>query len=234
MFKGKGLLTAAKILMLGLMIQPVMADEAPLTYDRVNLSANASMEVENDTLVAVLYAQRESEAATEAAEQVNRDVTWAVALAKQEPDIKVQTLDYRTNPRYRKQVLTGWQVRQSMRLESRDSARLSQLVGALQERLAVSNISYTVSSERRQEAEESLISEAITRFKARARQIASELEWPGYRLVRMDVNTGGMPVIARPRVSMAMEMAAAPPPALEAGTQQLQVSVSGMIERRVD
>lgn len=232
MYKGKELLSAAMLLLCWLLVAPLMAEEAPLTYDRVNLSANASAEVDNDTLVAVLYAQRESRVATEAAEQVNRDVGWAVQLAKKESAIKVQTLDYRTNPVYRKQILTGWQVRQSLRLESRDSARLSQLVGTLQERLAVSNIFYTVSRERRQEAEEALISEAIERFQARARQISTELMRPGYRLVQMNVNTGGMPVTARPRVAMAMESMAAPPPTLEAGTQELQVSVSGTIELR--
>jgi predicted secreted protein len=102
----------------------------------------------------------------------------------------------------------------------------------LQERLAVSSISYNVSPERRREAEKTLISEAIARFKGRAEQIALELDRPGYRLVRMDVNTGDAPIVARPMLSMAMAEGRAAPPTLEAGTQDLQVTVSGTIELR--
>jgi predicted secreted protein len=212
-----------------LWVAPALAGDTLLTYDRVNLSAMASGEVENDTLVAVLYAQQEGKVAARAADEVNRAVSWAVAKAKGEAGIKAQTLDYRTNPVYRQQLLTGWQVRQSLRLESRDSAGLSQLVGDLQERLAVANISYAVSPERRQEAEAGLISEAIARFKERARQIASELERPGYRLVQMEVNTAGEGVVPPQMRAMTMEMAAAPP-TLEAGSQRLQATVTGTIE----
>ena len=39
--------------------------DTPLTYDRINLSVSAGSDVENDTLVAVMYAQQEgSDAAT--------------------------------------------------------------------------------------------------------------------------------------------------------------------------
>lgn len=229
MFNGNTRLLGAIMLLGWLQVPWAFAGDTLLTYDRVNLSATASDEVDNDTLVAQLYAQQEGKQAARAAEQVNRDVTWAVDKAKRESGIKVQTEGYRTNPVYRQQLLTGWQVRQSLRLESRDSARLSQLVGQLQERLAVSGISYAVSPERRQEAEAALISVAIERFKERARQIAAELERPGYRLVQMDVNTSGQGVVPPPMRSMAMEMAVAAP-TLEAGTQKMKVTVSGTIE----
>lgn len=211
-------------------IQPLVADERPLTYDRVDLSVSASAEVENDTLVAVLYAQREGQDAGELASAVNADVAWAVDRAKKTPGIKVQTLAYRTDPIYRKQLLSGWRVRQSLRLESLDGPKLSKLVGTLQQRLALTNISYMISPDGRQEAEGKLISEAISRFKARARQVVSELERPGYRLVHMGVNTAGMPHRPQPMRGMAMEMAAPVAPTLEAGTQRVQVTVSGTIE----
>jgi len=221
---------AGPLLLLFAVAQPLMADEGPLTYDRVDLSVSASAEVENDTLVAELYAQREGQDAAELASAVNGDVAWAVGLAKKSPGIKVQTLAYRTDPIYRKQVLTGWRVRQSLRLESRDGAKLSQLVGTLQQRLAVSNISYMISPDGRQEAEGELISEAITRFKERAKQVVSELERPGYRLVHMGVNTAGVPYRPQMMRGMAMAEAASVAPTLEAGSQRVQVTVSGTIE----
>ena len=54
-----------------------VADETPLTYDRVRLSGTASSEVANDTLVAVLYAQREGQDAAPLAGEVNAAVSTA-------------------------------------------------------------------------------------------------------------------------------------------------------------
>ncbi|HEC15056.1 MAG TPA: DUF541 domain-containing protein [Sedimenticola sp.] len=224
-------LQTAALMSLCLFIAPVFADGKALTYDRINLDADASEEVQNDTLVAVLYMQKEGRSTVRLAKEVNRELAWAVRLAKDVPGIKVQTLDYRTTPIYQKRARTGWRVRQSLRLESRDAVRLSQLVGELQERLAVGNIAYTISPERRRQAENRLISRAIAAFKERARLIAAELDQPAYRLVRMDVNTSGQPF--RPRImGAAMEMKAASAPTLEAGAQRVRVSVSGTIELR--
>jgi predicted secreted protein len=210
----------------------VAADEDTLTYDRINLGVSAGREVENDTLVAVLYAQEEGNSAAQLADQVNRRIESAVKKAKQTPGIKVQTLDYSTNPVYRKQVLTGWRVRRSIRLESRDSAVLGELIGALQERLSVSNISYTVSPERRKQVEETLISEAITAFTKRAKRVSGELNRPGYRLVEMRINSAGPPIRPRMMRTMAAEGVSfsAAPPVIEAGTQRLEISINGTIE----
>ncbi|VAX06665.1 hypothetical protein MNBD_GAMMA26-427 [hydrothermal vent metagenome] len=221
----------AAILLLYSFGTPLFAGDAPLTYDRINLSANASDEVENDTLVVQLYAQEEGRNAAHLAKQVNQDVAWAVKRAKGQPGIKVQTLDYRTSPTYRKQERSGWRVRQSLRLESQDAVGLSQLLGELQQRLAVGNISYKVSPDRRKEAEAQLISRAIGAFKERARLIADELGQPAYRLVRMDVNTSGRGMQPRMMRAEAMYMEGKmQAPSLEAGTQMVQVTVNGTIE----
>ena len=123
-------------LVIPLLLLPVCqlawADEQPLTYDRISLSASASVQVENDTLVAVLYAQREGRDPAKLADEVNQHVRWAVDQAKQAAGITLKTLDYHTSPVYRDGKLSAWRVRQSIRLESTDSAQLSTLIGALQ------------------------------------------------------------------------------------------------------
>jgi predicted secreted protein len=209
---------------------PALAHDAPLTYDRINLSASAGEEVENDTLVAMLYAQREGNNASQLAEQVNRSIKSAVAKAKQSGGIKVQTQGYSTNPIYRKQVLTGWRVQQSIRLESKDSAALSELIGELQKELAVSNISYTISPERRKQVEGELISKGIAAFTQRAQQVTKDLGRQQYRLVQMQVNTSGIAPRRHLARGMAMEMEGAAAPTLEAGTQRVEVQISGTIE----
>jgi len=205
------------------------ADEPPLTYDRVSLSANAGQEVNNDTLVAVMYAQQEGNDATRLARQVNKQIAGAVEQAKANPAVKVQTLEYNTTPVYRKQALSGWRVRQSVRLESRDAAVLSQLIGDLQANLGVSSIAYSVSPELRRQVEDKLIAEAIAAFNARAAMISSEMQRSGYRLVAMNIDSSGYQPGPIPIRAMAMEAKTAAP-ALEAGTRRVEVNISGSIE----
>ena len=114
------------------------AETGPLTYERVHLSAGASEQVANDTVVAVLYAEAKSHDVARASDQANRLITAAMARAKARQGVKARTLDYRTTPIYQAGKPTGqWQVQQAMRLESRDSAALSTLLGELQKTLAM-------------------------------------------------------------------------------------------------
>jgi predicted secreted protein len=207
----------------------IAREEAPVTYDRINLSVSAEQQVDNDTLVAVMYAQQEGNDPGRLAREVNQRIQRAVERAKKNPAIRVQTLDYHTSPIYRKELLAGWRVRQSVRLESQESAALSELIGDLQQELGVENISYAISPQRRKESEDRLITEAIGRFKQRAKMITTEIGRPGYRLVEMNVNTTGYAPRAPQVRAMAMEAQAAAP-ILEAGTQRVEVRINGTIE----
>ncbi len=233
---GRKWLVPGLLALLGVVLAGVVVaeEEKPLTYDRVSLSAAAETEVPTDLLTAVLFAQREGSEAARLAQEVNQAIDWGVEEGKKVPRVKVRTLEYRTHPVYNKQTLTGWRVRQSIRLESSDASLLSELVGRLQERLAVDTIAYQLSPEVRRQAENEMIQRALVAFTARAKLIAGELGRPEYRLVKVDVNTGG--VAPRPvyrSAAMAMRVEAAPPPAIEPGTETVQVQVSGTIELRV-
>lgn len=211
----------------------VGAEEKPLTYDRISLSAAAETEVPTDLLTAVLYAQREGGDASQLAQEVNRTIDWGVQEAKKVSGIEVRTLEYRTQPVYNKQTLSGWRVHQSIRLESPDASLLSGLVGRLQQRLAVDSIAYRLSPGQRQQAENRLIEQALDAFTQRAKLIAGQLGRPDYRLVEVDVSTGGIMTRHAFR-GAAMEMRAdIAPPAIEPGTQTVQVQVTGTIELRV-
>ena len=211
------------------------AHEAPPTYDRINFRVSATQEVENDTLVVVMYSERTSQQPSVMADEVNRTISWAVALAKKQSAIKVQSLNYRQEPLYRNQTISGWRVRQSIRLESTDVTALSTVVGELQERLSVASLHYAVSPDRRADVENVLISEALDRFRRRGKLISAELERPDYRIVNIDVVTSGAtPAPMRMRAVAAMaESSSAAPPTLEPGVQSITVQVSGSIELKV-
>jgi len=224
------------LLVLALAALPALAHEPELRYNRASFSVSATEDVANDTLVAVLTVQRDGSSARQLATEVNQVMAWALAKAKEAPSIKVQTLDYQTSPIYQKNVVTGWRVSQSLRLEGRETAAVSDLVGVLQERLNLQQVGYEVSRERRKEVEDRLIGEAIAAFQARAKQVAADLQRRTFRLVQMDVSSGPapMPVYRQRAMPMAMAEVAAAPPAIEAGTQTITIGVTGEIELSTD
>jgi predicted secreted protein len=204
--------------------------ESP-SYNVVSLSAEASTTVANDLLVAVVGATAEGSTVGGPADEVNKAVNWALELARGSAGVTVRTLAYRTSPVYRDNRLRGWRVQQSIRLESADSESLGDLIGRLQERLALESLGFELSSARRLEAEQALIARALAAFRERANLVTRELGRSGYRLVRAGVITGGAPP-PRPmlRGGVAMAAEAVAPPVIEAGDQELTVRVDGAIE----
>jgi predicted secreted protein len=211
-----------------------VAHETPQIYDRINFQVSAVEEVENDTLVVVMYSERSGQKPSTIADEVNRNIGWAVDLAKKNSAIKVQTLHYRQDPMYTNQSISGWKIRQSIRLESTEAASLSALIGEMQGRLSVASLRYTVSPTRRNKVERRLIAEALNRFKSRGEQIKVELGRTGYRIVNIDVITSGQsPVPVRMRAAAMMEDSAVAAPSIEPGVQSVSVQASGTIELKI-
>jgi len=210
--------------------------EPPPQYNRVSLNESAQAEVENDLLVAVLFAQAEDREAAAPADAVNRAIDWAVNLARSHPEVKVQTLGYHTQAIYNKNQIRGWRVSQSLRLESPDSRLLGDLIAQLQEQLQVQSVTYEVSDEQRRANLDELTAAALQRFQQRATHIAGTLGRAGYRIVRININDGhnGPVPIARGMMMEAAADAAVAPARIEAGTQQITVSVNGEIELSED
>ena len=207
------------------------ADPQGPTHNLVSLQADASAEVANDTLVAVLSARAEGSQAARLADEVNRRINWAIAQAKAAAGITVETHSYQTSPVYVKNTLTGWRVSQAIRLESQNAARMSELVAKLQEQLQVRSIEFQVSEPAKRRVQNDLITQAIDRFTARAKLITGNLSRSSYRLVRLDVHTDHAAPPPRPMLrAMARSAEAVAAPALEAGTQRITVSVNGTVE----
>ena len=220
------------------LLSPAFADEDAV-YNQVSISAEASADVENDTLVAELFIEHQAKTAAEAAEVVNAAIDWGVKQAQSIEGVKVRTLEYNTTPVYSKTrsasdvytpQIMEWRVSQAMRVESTDADALSELITGLQQRLAIRQIGYEVSKALREATESVLIDEAILAFQQRAGQVARGFGHDGYKLVKVNINSGGMrPPVPYAR-SMAMEAAAPAPVAIEAGTSTLKINVNGTVE----
>jgi predicted secreted protein len=206
------------------------AEKAP-DSNRVSFRVTANAEVDSDLLVVRLFVQHQARQQAQAANQVNKDMSWGLAEIAKHSVVKAQTLDYRTNPVYDKRKITAWQTRQSLRMESADHEALSALLGVLQQRLGVESVAYEVSTAVREAVEKELIHTAIERFRTRAASVTAAFQRSHYNLVNINIGTaGGQPpgvVYSGRAMAMKAEVAA---PTLDAGQQTLSVSINGTIE----
>lgn len=199
----------------------------PVT-DVVNLQAEASREVENDQLVAVLAAEAQGASPAELADTVNRKMADALKAAREVPGVKLRAGNYQTFPRPGKDGrIEGWQASEELRLESADFAAAAKLIGRLQQSLNVRSMSLRLAPDTRRAAEDALIGEAVAAFEARAELARKAMKAKGYRIREISIGTaGGAP---RP-LQYEIAAARAAPVALEGGVSQVTVTVSGSIQ----
>ncbi len=209
---------------------PAGAAEAP-RYNQIHFQVERSQPVENDRMHAVLSVTAEDDHSARLADQINRTMDWAVKSAKAVPKIEVRTGAYRTYPVYNKDKIQRWRGTQELILEGGDFAQLSTLVGQLQERLQVTSVNFSVSSERRRVVEDALISQALDAFKQRANLVRKQLAATAYRIVDVSINTGGgIPTPVPMMRADSFESKSIAAPALQGGTSTMTVNVSGVIE----
>lgn len=203
--------------------------DTELSYDRVHLSAEVKESVRSDQMIADLFFEVEGKNTRTMADQVNRTIGWAMKRAQRTPGVESETTSYQTTPVYNKRTVVGWRIRQAIRLHSLQSDILGELIAQLQEKLSVQSLRYDLSSATRDRINASLTDKAIQSFMRKAQHISEQFGFKGFRLVQVNVSSGGS---VRPIARMAMmdsraEIAA---PTITPGNQQLTVSVSGTIE----
>ncbi len=205
----------------------------PPRYNTVELQAEAQREVQNDLLNAVLFVELNDASPAALASAVNKNVNDTLRIAKEYKNVRVRSGNNQTYPVYAKaNVLQGWRSRAEIRIESRDFESASALIGKLQAGMQLGNMTFSVSPEARRAAENELITEAITAFKARAEMIKTALAGRGYKLQRLNVASGYN--APQPRFAMAARAASSTAevtaPNLEAGVSVVTVNANGAIE----
>jgi len=200
---------------------------------RIGFSVERSSEVANDWVTAVLSVTHEDPSAAEVAARINRDMTWALDLAKKKNAVRARTGGYSTLPIQdpKRGSVRHWRGSQELVLESGDASALTGLVGELQERLQVQSLGFSVSPDRRRKIEEELVVEALEAFQARADLVRKTFGASSYRLVEVHVGTGGGgPPPVRPMMRTMAADAEMMPPAVEGGTSEITASANGTIE----
>jgi predicted secreted protein len=210
---------------------PSLAAAEELNYNLVNLSGEAQKHIDNDVLIITMRSSADADSAQEAANIVNQEMSWAQDIIKDMPDIKKQTINYQTHPRYQNKVIVGWSVSQQLQLESEEIDTLSSIAGKLQKKLQVSSMNFGVSPKRKKTSTDELISEALAVFETKARLVSTTIGAKDYRIVTLTIGEN-RPSIPRHRGYQmeAVALASADAPQIEAGESELTVRVDGTIQ----
>jgi predicted secreted protein len=135
---------------------------------RVGFAVERSRDVANDWVTAVLSVTHEDAKAAEVAARINRDMTWAMGIAKARTAVRTRSGGYSTYPIHdpKRGEVRQWRGTQEIVLESGDVDAVTALVGELQAPPAQSLNQR--SPERRRGIEQELVAEAqATRRRAR-------------------------------------------------------------------
>lgn len=199
----------------------------PITVD---LRSEASTAANNDMARATIFAEATALTPNEVSKKVNRLVADATKTLKKYPEVKTKTSNTHTYPVYsEKGKVESWRMRYDLVLETLNIALLSDVLGELQQSMAVASVNLLPSPDARKKAENEAILAALAAFKARAQMIADSEGRP-YHIKQMNVGVGDRfdnPI----RMSRAESFSAkAAPMPIEAGETQISVNVSGQIE----
>ncbi len=216
-------------------IAPVAAE--PLNYNVVTLSASARESIKRDTMEVVLSIResgrermRVNNAVTERSNRVLQQIRANKKLESELSSRNAYPYYIDGNPK-KAQV---WQDEARITVRSKDFEALSKLIAAVQNDAAVSSLDFTVSSDLQDKTQKSLTDAAIRNFREQAQNITRALGASTYKIVTLDVNSGGysgyrMDMMARSKGMSAVAEAAAIPE-VEAGNQEIQMNVSGSIQ----
>ncbi len=208
---------------------------APTLSNLVQLSAQGSIEVQQDTLTISLSTTRESGDSASLQLLLKAALETALVEAKKAVNgngMAVRTGQFNVTPRYDKLgKINGWQGNAELILEGTDFERIASTAGKIQS-LSVSNVSFGLSRDQRLSAESKAQAIAISRFKTKASEISTGFGFSAYTLREVSIAAADQGYTPRPRImAMGMKMASDESTVpVEAGKNTIVVNVSGTVQ----
>lgn len=230
------MLTMLRTLIIPCVLLPItgFAHEEVL-FDQYTLQSSAEGEVVNDLMMVHLQVQHEDRDASVLAEKVNADMAWALDELKEFTQVDTDTRNYSTYPKYEQNRVVGWRSSQTLVIQGTEFEELKNALQILQGKLQIQRMQFQPQDETRKQVEDELIQQALANFKHRAQIVQQSMSAAGYRVMQININTGG----DRPgRVRMeaqstniaAMSRSVDSAPAVDAGQSKITVSISGQIQ----
>ncbi len=217
------------------------AQTAERRTDVLNLQASASIEVARDMLSLTFSTTREGKepgaVQTQLKQALDAALTEARKVAKPgQVDVEAGSLS--VYPRYGEPTgkaggqpqITGWQGSVELVVKGRDMDAISRLTSRITS-LNIAHVSYGLSREAREKAEQSVVADAIANYKTKAGLYAQQFGYRGFQIGEVSVNTdGGAPEM----VGMARFKTMAAPAAdmslpVESGKTTVTVTVNGNV-----
>jgi predicted secreted protein len=201
----------------------------------VSLSASASVEVTKDLLNVALSVTKDGQDAAGVQSQLKQALDAALAEAKKAArpgQLEVQTGNFSLYPRYApKGGITGWQGSAELVIEGRDMPAIGQLTGRITT-MSIARVGYGLSRELREKVEGDVAAQAITRYRAKAAEVAKQFGFSGYTIREVNVNTGEPVLYAAAPMMRAKTMSASADESLpiEAGKGTVTVTVNGSVQ----
>ncbi|KAF1047042.1 SIMPL domain-containing protein [Xylophilus sp.] len=202
----------------------------------VQLSANGTVEVQQDLLQLTLSTTREGAEPAAVQLELREALDKALARARsaeQRGQLDVRTGNFSIHPRYNKDGrIANWQGSVELVLEGRDFDRITSTAATIRE-LTLGQIAFGLSRAQRQKVEGEAQTQAIERFKARAGDLARGFGFTGYTLREVSVDTSDASPGPRPRfmAAEAKSFSDAPAPVpVQAGRSTVTVTVSGSVQ----
>ncbi len=219
---------------LTVLAQAQASPAATVPLNVAQLSATASAEAVQDTLVIVLATTREGPDASAVQSQLSRAVEAALVLgrpASRPGQLEVRSGNFSLQPRLgREGQVTGWQGTAQVLLEGRDFAAIAALAGRINT-LTVNQLSFGLSRELQARLRAEAQGQAIAQFKRNAEEITRSFGLAGYTLREVSVNLQEGPwPMARTMASPARLGAAEAGVPMEAGKASISVTVSGSVQ----
>ncbi|MGX5699320.1 SIMPL domain-containing protein [Acinetobacter kookii] len=229
-------LTLPSLVFASLLSTAAFAQQAePLNYNLVNVQAEATRQISNDEMHAVLYIERSKKQPAELSALITQLMNQAIAASKKYPQVKVETGTQSTYPVYDNdsQKLKEWRGLAELRLESTDFKAVSQLISELQQNFQTQSIEFTVSDAKRKKVENELMVEASKNFQQRAQMLTSAWNKSSYNLVNLNLNTNNyypQPVMMRANMAKFAGAEAADAQNVAAGESKITVNANGSIQ----
>ncbi len=197
-------------------------------YDQYTLQASAEGEVANDLMIVRLQVEHEDREIAKLASKINADMAWALAELAAFDRIEAATGNYNTHPLYEQNRVVGWRSSQTLNLQGEDFDQLKDALQTLQGKLKVQQMLFQAQDETRKELEDTLISEALDNFKRRSVIVQENMGAASYRVMQININTGGRGRARLEQATLARSVESAP--AVEAGQSRITVNISGQIQ----
>lgn len=234
-------LPAHHLLPLGLLLggaclaQPAPGPHPHELRNVAQLSSRAMVEVPQDRLQLFMSTTVQASDALTVQTQLKKALEQALATAKkgvQPGQLDVRTGNFGLEPRYDNQGrATGWQGTAELVLEGRDIAGVTAAAAGIKT-LTIARVVWDLSPEQKAAAEAQARKQAIADFRNKAAEVAKSFGFSAYDLREVTLSGDGA---ARPerRAVMATRMGGGGDELpVEAGKEQVSVSVSGSVQMR--